>query len=105
MFDTLEGLDYKAGECSMYVAQILSDVNSAIYNGELVKKSTDHIQVGDVIVRDYNSQLVLSLNQLPRITISPRDTDSKDARKPEFLVIPDSVLRSKQRRNKRSKSV
>jgi hypothetical protein len=114
MYDTLDGLDYKIGECSKYVAYILKDIRKSHKNGDIIKLPRDKVKIGDVIVDDYSSHLVTDKDFPSRITIRPpmdesecqqNINDSNDdvtrqtqsdffSRKETFLwVIPNYVLR------------
>ncbi len=89
MYDTLEGLDYKPGECAYYVGIILNNLTTALENGEAVYKERDHVQVGDVCVDDYSSHLITRPFDQYRI----RTRREKE----KLLVIPKEVLEEKKR--------
>jgi len=95
MFDCLEGLDYKPGECSCYVSKVLRDIKTSKDNGDLVKIPADEVRIGDVIVEGYRSFLVTE-DYFPRSPIKPEDIRRSPEGKllePYMLVIPDKVLR------------
>jgi hypothetical protein len=99
MFDTLDGLDYKPGECSAYVASILSDMTASIAKGDIVRCTRDEIKVGDVIVADYSSHLVTDEEHFPRVTVRRDSDEDQDptyfTTRKHYWVIPDVVLRRK----------
>lgn len=87
MYDTLEGLDYKPGECAYYVSKILFDISSALEKGEVVYKEQKDIKIGDVCIDDFSSHLVTRTYDQYRIKI--RHEQQK------ILVIPKEVLDKK----------
>jgi hypothetical protein len=100
MYDTLEGLDYKQGECSYYVSQILSDMKRSTEKGDLINIPADQVRIGDVVVGAYSSHLVVSDDYVVRATVTPQNSrrdENGQILDPLVLVIPDSVLRRKQR--------
>jgi hypothetical protein len=67
MYDSLEGLDYKPGECSHYVTQVLRDIPLSKAKGDLVEKKREDIQVGDVYVGGFSSHLIRDFHSFPAI--------------------------------------
>ena len=84
MFDTLDGLDYRTGECAYYVSKILSDMKLSEQKSDIIRKSRDEIEIGDVIVASFSSHLVTNDNDQYRLPL--RGENEK------LLVIPKSVL-------------
>ncbi len=99
MYDYLEGLDYKPGECSYYVSQVLSDVKASLENGDMRKIPSVNIKIGDVVVGGFSSHLVVDEDYCPRMTISGKK-DAVLEQESLVLVIPDETLRRKQEEHK-----
>jgi len=100
MYDSLEGLDYKRGECSYYVSQVLADVKKSLEIGDLVKVPAEDVVVGDVVVSGWSSHLVISDDYVTRTTITPQNSrrdEQGHILDPLILIIPDAVLRRKQK--------
>ena len=58
MYDSLEGLDYKSGECGFLVRFVLKNMQLSLNQGYIIKTDLNTVKMGDVIVFDYNSVLV-----------------------------------------------
>jgi hypothetical protein len=106
MYDTLEGLDYKDGECSLYVSQVLSNIQQSMNSGDLVKMPASDVKVGDVVVSGWSSHLITNDDYITRTTINAGHPDHEnqtntpnenDIHNPLILVIPERVLRRKQK--------
>jgi len=100
MYDTLDGLDYKPGECSRLVAKVLYDIDKSFEKGDIVKAKRDNVNVGDVIVGDYSSHLVVDKDHFPRMTVREESHKQQQQVGTEFFhrkdtllwVIPNTVL-------------
>jgi len=86
MYDTLEGLDYRTGELSHYVSQVLLNVEKSKENGDLKYILIEGVKMGDVAVKPYSSHLVLDKDYY-QWAITRRSGDND-----QILVIPKEVL-------------
>ena len=100
MYDSLEGLDYKPGECSLYVSQILKDIPKAKENGDLVEVPANEVQKGDVVVGGWSSHLVTDNDYVTRCTVTPQNARRDEngmILDPLVLIIKDATMRRLQR--------
>ncbi len=102
MYDTLEGLDYKPGECAYYVSKILKDVQKSFDNGDLEYISSKNVRKGDVVVSDVSSHLMVTDDY--RGTISPKNirrecNGGEGVLETVVLVIKNDTLQRKRKEN------
>lgn len=67
MYDSLEGLDYKSGECSQYVSEVLKNIPLSRAVGDIVDKLRDDIEIGDVYIGGFSSHLIKDFHSFPPI--------------------------------------